>query len=378
MLKFSQRIFSLIFVSLINFSLIYGQRFAVVSDIHGAFPATLSVSNLVRGWNPDFIITCGDNNYASTNTIDFQIGQYYHDFISPYSGVFGLGDTTNRFFTGLGNHDVESGGINAYLSFVNLPGNERYYDFVKGYVHFFCINSNIDEPDGCSDTSIQAQWLKNQLTNSNSTYNLVYFHHAPFSSGLVHGSNTYMQWPFKQWGATAIFSGHDHIYERLNIGNLPYFVCGTGGGNLYAVNPISGSQFICNSNHGALLLEAYSNILLVKFISTNDSLIDLYSINPNTTAQVDNQDYSQGLNVNIFPNPSRGSFMVNIINHEQPFSINITDIFGRIVFNEHYDNNNCNFETTLQFIDPGELPEGTYIINIGCNDKVVTQKIVII
>jgi hypothetical protein len=104
----------------------------------------------------------------------------------------------------------------------------------------------------------------------------------------------------------------------------------------------------------------------------------LYSINPSTTAKVENQDYSLDLNVNIFPNPSRGSFMVSIKNHEKPFWISITDIFGRIIFNEHYANNNCNFETTLQFIHPGELPEGTYILNIGCNDKVVTQKIVII
>jgi tartrate-resistant acid phosphatase type 5 len=368
----------ILFASILNLSLVYGQRFAIVSDIHGSFPATHSVSTLVKSWNPDFIITCGDNNYASVNAIDSQVGQYYHEFISPYNGAFGTGDTVNRFYTGLGNHDVESGGISSYLPYVNLPGNERYYDFVKGYVHFFCINSNIDEPDGVADTSIQAQWLQTQLANSASLYKIVYFHYPPYSSGLVHGNTAYMQWPFKQWGASAVFSGHDHIYERLNIGNLPYIVCGTGGGVLYAVSPIPGSEFIYNTNHGALLLEAYANILLLKFINTNDSLIDLYSINPGMTAYVENQDYSRDLKVNIFPNPAKGSFVVSIMNHKQPFSISITDIFGRIIFNEKYANNNCNFETALQRIDVDKLPGGTYIINISCKDKVVTRKIIII
>jgi tartrate-resistant acid phosphatase type 5 len=356
----------------------WSQKFAIVSDIHGAFPATLSVSTLIKSWYPDFIITCGDNNYAYSVDIDSEVGQYYHDFISPYTGVFGSGDTINRFFSGLGNHDVEDGGISSYLSYFTLPGNERYYDFVKGLVHFFCINSNIDEPHGVSDTSLQAIWLHYQLATSTSLYNIVYFHHSPYSSGLVHGNTVYMQWPFKQWGASAVFSGHDHIYERLNIGNLPYFVCGTGGGNLYSVNPISGSQFIDNVDHGAILAVANSDSLVLKFINTYDSVIDLYSIYPNTTAKVDYQDNSWENNINVFPNPSREGFTVSIMNQKHPFSISITDIFGRIVFNEHYANNNCNFETTLQFIDPSELTRGTYIINIGFNDKVVTQKIVII
>jgi predicted phosphodiesterase len=369
---------AILFAFLLNLSLVYGQRFAIVSDIHGSFPATQSVSTLVKSWNPDFIITCGDNNYASVNAIDSQVGQYYHEFMAPYTGFFGLGDTVNRFYTGLGNHDVESGGITSYLPYVNLLGNERYYDFVKGYVHFFCINSNIDEPDGTTDTSIQAQWLQTQLANSTSLYNLVYFHHPPYSSGLVHGNTAYMQWPFKQWGAIAVFSGHDHIYERLNIGGLPYFICGTGGGPLYAVNSISGSQFIYNTNHGAMLLEAYANCLMAKFININDSLIDMYCINPVVVAHIENQDYVWNLNVNVFPNPAEETIVVSFCNHKQPFSICITDIFGRSVYSQDYANNYCNFEVAQQRIGVDALSRGSYFVTISCHGKVVTRKIVLI
>jgi tartrate-resistant acid phosphatase type 5 len=378
MKKSAVRTIVLLFALLINVNLIYGQRFAIISDIHGAFPGTQSVSNMVRSWNPDFVITCGDNNYAAVNAIDSQLGQYYHEFISPYAGAFGMGDTVNRFFSALGNHDEDSGGINSYLPFVNLPGNERYYDFVKGYVHFFCINSNADEPDGVSDTSIQAQWLQTHLGSSTSLYNLVYFHHSPYSSGLGHGSNAYMRWPFKQWGASAVFSGHDHIYERLIVGSLPYFVCGTGGGTLYAVNPIPGSQFIYNSNHGAMLMEAYANTLLLRFINTNDSLIDVYYINPIIAAAVENQDYSRTLNVNVYPNPAKEKIVVSLWNQKQAFTISITDIFGRCVYNKDFTNNNCNFEVALQSIGVDTLLRGSYFVTINCQGIVVTRKIVII
>jgi len=215
-------------------SIFYGQHFAIISDIHGASINTLEVSNLVKSWNPEFIITCGDNYYPSVDSIDHQVGQFYHEFINPYYGKYGNGDTMNRFFPALGNHDYETGDINEYLAYFTLPNNERYYDFVWGYTHFFAIDSYVSEPDGTSDSSIQALWLKNKLALSTSLYNIVYFHYPPYSSGY-HGSILQMRWPFKQWGATAVFSGNDHYYERLIIDDFPYFVNGSGGGTLYTI-----------------------------------------------------------------------------------------------------------------------------------------------
>src|SRR5437879_4454765 len=73
----------------------------------------LNVSNLVRSWSPDFILTTGDDNYplGEASTIDANIGQYYHDFIFPYTGSYGAGATTNRFYPSLGNHDWGDGYI---------------------------------------------------------------------------------------------------------------------------------------------------------------------------------------------------------------------------------------------------------------------------
>ena len=51
-------------------------RFAVIGDYGLAGPAELDVANQVKSWNPDFIVSLGDNNYASGSaaTIDANIG----------------------------------------------------------------------------------------------------------------------------------------------------------------------------------------------------------------------------------------------------------------------------------------------------------------
>src|SRR6185503_8936631 len=99
-------------------------RFAIIGDYGWAGQPELDVSNLVHSWNPDFIITTGDNNYdlGAASTIDPNIGQYYHDFIYPYTGSYGPGAPYNKFFPSLGNHDWYTAGAAPYLSYFTLPG----------------------------------------------------------------------------------------------------------------------------------------------------------------------------------------------------------------------------------------------------------------
>jgi hypothetical protein len=159
-------------------------RFAVIGDYGSSGQPEADVAALVKSWNPDFIITVGDNNYESgaAATIDLNIGQYYHEFIFPYTGSFGSGDTVNRFFPCLGNHDWVAAGALPYLDYFSLPNNERYYDFIRGNVHFFSIDSDPHEPDGIDSGSVQGLWLKARLSQSTAQWKFVYMHHAPYSS----------------------------------------------------------------------------------------------------------------------------------------------------------------------------------------------------
>lgn len=262
-------------------------KFAVIGDFGSAGKTELDVANLVKSWSPDFVITTGDNNYndGAASTIDANIGQYYHDFIGNYTGTYGAGSTTNRFFPSLGNHDWVQPNAQPYINYFTLPGNEYYYDYIEGPVHFFVLDSDSRTAGGISPTGVQGTWLKNQLAASTSVWNVVYFHASPYSSGLGHGSYAPMQWPFKLWGADVVLSGHEHIYERLTVDGLTYFINGVGGAGLYNIGtPVTGSQVRYNALNGAMLIEADSNVIDFKFINKLGTVIDSYSLTANPTS----------------------------------------------------------------------------------------------
>ena len=255
-------------------------RFAVIGDYGSGKEEEADVAALVKRWDPEIIITTGDNNYPDgrTETIDQNIGQFFHEFIAPYQGSYGEGAQENRFFPSLGNHDLHSPGAEPYLEYFTLPGNERYYDFIWGPVHFFALNSDSSEPDGVGRSSEQAAWFQSRIADSTSPWKIVFFHHAPYSSGR-HGPVDWMQWPFAEWGVDIVLSGHDHTYERITRDGIPYFVNGLGGQTRYDFgNEIEGSQVRYNDDYGAMLVEANENMVLLKFINRQDEVIDMYQL----------------------------------------------------------------------------------------------------
>ncbi|MEO5952977.1 MAG: metallophosphoesterase, partial [Chloroflexia bacterium] len=258
-------------------------HFATIGDFGNQGQPEAEVAALVSSWNPDFIITLGDNNYpdGAQSTIDPNIGQYYSTSIYPYTGAYTMPTApVNRFFPSLGNHDWIAADAAPYLGFFTLPNNERYYDVVQGPVHLFSIDSDSQEPDGNTSNSIQGEWLRTHLASAPEPWKLVYFHHPPYSSGSSHGSSPWMQWPFQQWGASAVLSGHEHNYERLLINGFPYFVNGLGGTpNIYGFGePLPGSQMRYNAEHGAMLVDADPYTITFRFYTSTGLLIDTYTM----------------------------------------------------------------------------------------------------
>jgi hypothetical protein len=263
--------------------------FAVIGDYGTTSQEASDVGALVASWSPDLVITTGDNNYpdGAASTIDDNIGQYYSDFIFPYTGSYSSSATENRFFPSLGNHDWNTTDAQPYLDYFTLPGNERYYDFLWGPVHFFAIDSDPNEPDGISSTSTQALWLEAALGASTAPWKVVYLHHAPYSSSNNHGSTTELQWPFETWGADVVLAGHDHTYERLTIGGIPYFVNGLGGMSIYDFGtPITGSVVRYNGDYGAMLVTADDTDITYQFINRSGQVMDTYSQTKSVPTQI--------------------------------------------------------------------------------------------
>ncbi len=288
--------------------LLASTRIAVIGDFSSDVQTapTRDVAALVKSWAPGDVVTVGDNNYpdGAADTIDQNIGQWYHSFIAPYKGTYGAGpaDGQNHFWPSLGNHDWNTGTDQPYTDYFTLPGNERYYTKQINNVGLFIIDSDDHEPDGNTSTSVQAQWLKSALANSTATFKLVFFHHPAYSSG-EQGSTPNMEWPFQAWGATAVFNGHDHDYERIVRNNFPYFVDGLGGESIRDFpDVVTGSQVRYVGDYGAMKLDATDTALTCQFITRTGELIDTYTID----AQASNQN-----NTTIIPTGATYKYLDN-------------------------------------------------------------------
>ena len=260
--------------------------FAIIGDFGAdgvtelGLGATDDVADLVKSWDPDFVATVGDNNYPDglAISIDHNIGKHYQEYIGDYVGAYGPGSKENRFWPTLGNHDWESGNVQAHYDYFTLPGNERYYDVDFGLVHLFMVDSESEEPDGATYDSVQGVWLQNAMAQSDACFKLVLFHRPPFSSG-ERGSSERMDWPFAEWGADAVLAGHDHAYERLTAHGLPYFVNGLGGQLRYQLEMLlENSEVFFNSDWGAQRVTVTEADITFEFITISGDTIDTFSI----------------------------------------------------------------------------------------------------
>ena len=80
----------------------------------------------------------------------------------------------------------------------------------------------------------QIDWLQKQLEGSREDWKIPYFHHPPYSSGGRHGSHVrhreVLEPLFVKHNVSVVFTGHDHIYERVKPQQgIVYFVAGSGG-----------------------------------------------------------------------------------------------------------------------------------------------------
>jgi predicted phosphodiesterase len=163
----------------------------------------------------DFAIMLGDNMYGSQRPDDFVA-----KFERPYKPLL---DAGVKFYAALGNHDEQS---NRFYKPWNM-GGERYYTYTKKNVRFFVLDSDYMDPK-------QLDWLTQQLKSSKDEWKIAYFHHPLYSSAGRHGSETDLRLVleplFVQYGVNVVFSGHDHVYERVKPQKgIYYFVSGSAG-----------------------------------------------------------------------------------------------------------------------------------------------------
>ena len=194
-------------------------KFAVIGDNGTGDAAQYRVAEQMvkarRQFPFDLVLMVGDNFYGAQRPSDLVV-----KFERPYKPLLDVGVT---FHAALGNHDEPDS--------VNYPplnmGGQRYYSFVRGNVRFVVLDTNSLEPR-------QLQWLETTLQESREAWKISYFHHPLYSNAGRHGASIDLRVRLEpllmKYGVNVVFSGHDHVYERLEPQNgITYFVCGSGG-----------------------------------------------------------------------------------------------------------------------------------------------------
>jgi predicted phosphodiesterase len=120
--------------------------------------------------------------------------------------------------------------FSTYIANVELPGNERFYSFdYEDQIHFVFINTEeyFNEVSGNFEiTAEQESWLINDLESNTRNFTIVAFH-RPTNGWMALGSL------LEQYGVDLAFSGHDHVYRRINRTGVMYVTTGSGGGEAW-------------------------------------------------------------------------------------------------------------------------------------------------
>jgi hypothetical protein len=93
-----------------------------------------------------------------------------------------------------------------------------------------------------------------------------------------------MQWPYKQWGASIVLSGHHHLYERILRDGLTYLINGLSGSGTYPFGSTitAGSQVRYNDLLGAVKVEASCNQMTFEFLNYQGTRIDQFTLQRTT------------------------------------------------------------------------------------------------
>jgi predicted phosphodiesterase len=222
----------------------------------------------------DFVIAAGDNIYPDGS------GRHFNkNFERPFAPI--LDDRVN-FYAVLGNHDVEHGRQDQCQYPLFNMGSKCYYTLKQGdgLAELFMIDSTDFD-------RLQSAWLQQALAASTARWKIAVFHHPVYSSGSKHGSNDGLRKQLEPlltaYGVHAVFSGHDHIYERTKPQQgIQYFVTGAGGktrrGGVKLDSPIRAASF--DEDNHFMLIEVDHRQISFQAISEAGRVVDRGLINP--------------------------------------------------------------------------------------------------
>lgn len=241
-------------------------RFMVVGDTGTGTQQQQELADVMLRYRAlfpfEFALLMGDNLYGGEKAEDFK--KKFEDIYKP------LLDDKVKFYASLGNHDESN---QRFYDLFNMNG-EEYYRFTKGNVAFYALNSNYMDKR-------QVKWLEDELVKDTSEWKIAFFHHPPYSSGGKHGSSSgvreVVEPIFLKYGVNAVFSGHEHFYERIKPQKgIYYFISGAGGklrsGDVKDSSPLTEKAY--DRDMSFMLLEVTGDQMHFQVITRTGETVD--------------------------------------------------------------------------------------------------------
>lgn len=163
----------------------------------------------------EMVLMAGDNMYGRQEPDDF-----IKKFEQPYAPLLQAGIP---FYATLGNHDKPT---NVSYKGFNMNG-ARYYAFTRKLVRFYVFDTNLLDAK-------QIEWIERALAEPHEGWKICLFHHPLYSDAGRHGPNIELRVALEplmvRYGVQVAFTGHEHIYERLQPQKgITYFIVGSSG-----------------------------------------------------------------------------------------------------------------------------------------------------
>lgn len=208
--------------------------FVVIGDNRSGDDIYKKLVSMIVERKPDFVINTGDMITTPGSKKDWA---KFWEMSKPI---------TAPYFLTVGNHDAYSKvplSEKKYREEVDLPGNELYYSFVAGNSLFIVLDSCLDDQEK-KITGEQLKWLEEVFANSHQKHRFVFLHH-PLYTDLGKGHHAHdsidkypegrdrLEALFAKSRVDAVFSGHEHYYERRTVDGFPHIITGGGGAPMY-------------------------------------------------------------------------------------------------------------------------------------------------
>lgn len=224
-------------------------QFAVLGDYGAGTPQQLTIAKLMEQYQPDFVLTTGDNAYQDGRASEYRKNIFPYYLPMHLDSSMKLMQTT-PFYMLMGNHDIHSRDLSkfpdglAYFYYNDLPLNapltaltlpvsgnsdqvaafkkinkSKYpnmlnYSFDHGNVHITCLDANLyNNPVD----PVLLQWLAEDIGKSKADWKIVAYHHPPFNSSTAHYTDQHMRLlaPFlEELKVDLVLNGHVHNYQR--------------------------------------------------------------------------------------------------------------------------------------------------------------------